>query len=237
MKPMMTYDTLRNFTYSNDRLIEGEIKGVVLNFMGLNFNWMIENSAEGSEYAERGILYIIPYYNPWSWMNAQAVAWVDEILDVLFSHYALPENTPIVSTGVSMGGLCALTYCAYAGRVPTACVTNCPVCDLPFHFTERSDLPRTLYSSLWDFDGTMEEALRSRSPLHLCEQMPRIPYTVFHCEKDLAVNFDAHAVRFTEAMKAAGHTVELIPVPVRGHGDLSPKMKVRYDETVQKYLV
>ena len=60
MKKIMTYETLRNFTYSNDNLIEGRIKGVVLNFMGLNFNWMIENSAEGSEYAERGILYVIP---------------------------------------------------------------------------------------------------------------------------------------------------------------------------------
>jgi dienelactone hydrolase len=236
MKKIMTYETLRNFTYSNDNLIEGRIKGVVLNFMGLNFNWMIENSAEGSEYAARGILYVIPYYNPWCWMNAQAVAWVDEVLDVLFDHYQLPKDTPIVSTGVSMGGLCALTYCAYAKRTPCACVTNCPVCDLPYHFTERPDLPRTLYSALWEFDGTPEEALRSRSPLHLCEKMPKIPYTVFHCEKDQAVNFEKHGVRFAEAMKAAGHEITLVPVPVRGHGDLSPKMKVKYDATVQTYL-
>ena len=236
MKKIMTYETLRNFTYSNDKLIEGRIKGVVLNFMGLNFNWMIENSAEGSEYAARGILYVIPYYNPWCWMNAQAVAWVDEVLDVLFDHYQLPKDTPIVSTGVSMGGLCALTYCAYAKRTPCACVTNCPVCDLPYHFTERPDLPRTLYSALWEFDGTPDEALRSRSPLHLCEKMPKIPYIVFHCEKDQAVNFEKHGVRFAEAMKAAGHEITLVPVPVRGHGDLSPKMKVKYDATVQTYL-
>ena len=33
MKKIITYESFRNFTYSNDTLIQGEIKGVILNFM------------------------------------------------------------------------------------------------------------------------------------------------------------------------------------------------------------
>ena len=58
------------------------------------------------------------------------------------------ENIPVVSTGGSMGGQSALVYCAYSKRTPVACVANCPVCDTVFHFTERPDLPRTLYSAV-----------------------------------------------------------------------------------------
>lgn len=43
-------------------------------------------------------------------MNHQTVRFVDEIIDVLFDTYHLPEGTAIVSSGGSMGGQCALTY-------------------------------------------------------------------------------------------------------------------------------
>lgn len=76
------------------------------------------------EYAKRGILFLIPYQNPWCWMNEQTVRLFDEVLDVLFKEYNLPENLPIVMRGGSMGGLSALTYTAYAKRTPVACVVE-----------------------------------------------------------------------------------------------------------------
>ena len=103
MKHIMTYETLRRYTYSNDDKIKGKIKGIVLTFLGLGYSGMISESPDGLEYAEQGIVYLVPYYNPWCWMNAQAVEYVDEILDVLFAHYGLDAQTPIVSTGISMG--------------------------------------------------------------------------------------------------------------------------------------
>ena len=137
MKKIITYEKLRCFTYSNDRLIKGEVQGIVLNFLGLGFRDMIkEDPAVAVEYAERGVIYLIPYYNPWSWMNRDTVAYVDELIDVLCAHYGL-HAPKIVSSGVSMGGLCALVYCAYATVTPVRCVTNCPVCDLVYHFDER----------------------------------------------------------------------------------------------------
>ena len=110
------------------------------------------------------------------------MTYTEELLAALRIHYGLPKSLPTVAMGGSMGGLCALVYTRYARNTPVACVVNCPVCDLPFHYTERPDLPRTLYSAFME-DGadTLEEALRAHSPLHLAAELPDIPYTLFNC--------------------------------------------------------
>ena len=131
-----------------------------------------------------------------------------------------------------MGGLSALTYCVYTQKTPVACVTNCPACDLVYHLNEREDLPHTLYNAFFQFEGTMEEALKSRSPMHLVDRMPRIPYTIFYCELDKLVNNDHHAIRFTEAMRRAGHDVKLIHVPYRPHCNLSPEARIAQQNAV-----
>lgn len=236
MEKIITYETLRNFTYSNDHLIKGEPRGIVLNFLGLSFSSMInEDPVQGVEYAREGVIYLVPYYNPWCWMNQSTVPLIDEILEVLCAHYGM-SSPRIVSSGVSMGGLCSLVYCAYAKITPVACVANCPVCDLVYHFTERPDLPKSLYSAFYTYEGTMEEALRTASPVHLVSRMPKISYTVFHCEKDLSVNIDRHSVRFVEEMRPYGE-VTLIRVPERGHGDLSEEAKEAYKNAILSAFV
>jgi dipeptidyl aminopeptidase/acylaminoacyl peptidase len=229
MEKLITYENLRRFAYSNDHPIKGEIKGIVLSFMGLGYASMRDaDFADAKEYAEEGVIYVIPYTNPWSWMNRAAVALTDEIVEVLCEKYALGEDVRIVSTGLSMGGLSALTYCAYARITPVASVTNCPVCDLPYHFTERNDLPRTLYSAFFDYEGTMDQALRSASPVHLAAagKMPRIPYTILHCEEDTAVNLETHSEAFATAMRPWCE-VRLLRVPLRGHCELSPRAQMQ----------
>ena len=226
MEKIITKENLRNFAYVNDDLCTGPIQGIVVEFFGLGGMKMYEEHPFGSELAAQNILLVVPYFDPWCWMNRQAVAFTDEILNVLFEAHGLAADTPIVSTGGSMGGLCALVYSRYAKRIPAACVANCPVCDLPYHYTERPDLPRTLYSAFWSYDGTMEEALRSASPLHLADTMPDIPYCIFHCTADEAVNKQKHSDRFVAAM--AHRRVEYIPVPERGHCDLGEEMLAMY---------
>ena len=81
------------------------------------------------------------------------------------------------------------------------------------------------------YDGSMEEALCSSSPLHLVSQMPRIPYTVFHCDADAAVNIERHSARFAEAMRPS-HEITLVRVANRGHGDLSPEAKAEYKQRI-----
>ena len=229
MEKIITYESLRNFAYSSDRLIKGEIKGIVISFFGLGGAAMYSNDCQiAVELAKKGIVYIHPYTNPWCWMNESAVRFTDEIIEVLCDKYGLGEKVKIVSSGGSMGGLSALVYSAYAKITPVACVTSCPVCDLPYHFTEREDLPRTLYSAFFTYEGSLTDALRSCSPLHLVERMPDIPYTLFHCTADLAVNIDKHSERFVDAMKKADKNIEFIRVEGRGHCDLNAEAELAY---------
>lgn len=231
MEKIITIENLRSFAYCNHEICAKPIRGIVVYFYGLGGQFLFdEDTDEGKLYAEKGILYLVPYQNPWAWMNRQTVALTDELLDVLFRVYDLPADFPIVSTGKSMGGLSALVYTAYARRVPTACVTNCPVCDLPYHFAERPDLPRTLYSAFHTYEGTMEAALRSASPIHLTEELPDIPYVIFHCEEDQAVNKRIHSDRFVEKL-GQSHRVQYYPVPDRGHCDLTEEMWRSYHQS------
>ena len=231
MEKLITFDTLSYFAAANADVVTQPVIGIVLTFHGLGFASM---SAEHDDYdmhlASQGLLRVIPYYNPWCWMNRQTVDFVDEIIDVLAEKFDLPNDVPIISTGGSMGGLCSLTYAAYARRTPKAVISNCPVCDLPYHYTERPDLPRTLYSAFGTYDGTLDEALQSASPLHLAKsgKMPDIPYHIFHCTEDRAVSKTEHSDPFVEAMRDQGRDVTYTAVPDRGHCDLSPEALEAY---------
>jgi len=233
MEKIITIENLRDFAYCNDKICRKPIKGIVLSFFGLGGCTMFnEDTEDGKMYAEKGIILLVPYQNPWAWMNKQTVDYTDELIDVLFDAYNLPENTPVVSTGGSMGGLSALVYTAYAKRTPVSCVANCPVCDLPYHYTERPDLPRTLYSAFGTYEGTMDQALRSASPLHVVDIMPKSPaYYIFHCEEDKAVNKQMHSDRFVKELERA-HKVSYYAVPERGHCDLTEEMRALYTKCV-----
>ena len=224
MKPVITYENLRSFAYSNDKSIKGEIRGVCVDFFGLGGDSMFDADTDnGKGLADLGIINIIPYYNPWAWMNRQSVEYADEIIDVIYAHYDLPENTPLVYTGGSMGGLSALVFTKYSKRTPTACFASCPVCDLPFHYTERPDLPRTLYSAFGCYDAeTLEDALVTASPLHLAKagKMPDTKYVIFHSDADSCVNIHAHSEKLVAEMKRLGMDVDYHIIPGRDHCDL-----------------
>ena len=233
MERIMTSENLKSFAYVNDSVCKKPIKGIVLQFSGLgNQKRYPTDTLEGEFYGEHGLLYVVPYHNPWCWMNRQAVDFVDEIIDVLVEQYDLGDDVAVISTGGSMGGQGALTYTAYAKRAPVACITNCPVCDVVFHYTERDDLPRTLYSAVYGYEGTLEDGLKALSPLHLADKMPKIVYRIFHCEKDTAVNIHSHSEKFVEAMLAAGHDITIQRVPGRGHCDLTLDAKKKYAECI-----
>ncbi len=232
MEKIITYEKIDLFAYTNKDSVKKPVRGIVVEFAGLGCTWMIkEEPARAAMLAENGILYVFPYNNPWNWMNPQAVAYTDEVLDALRGGLGLPESLPVVSIGGSMGGQCALVYACRAARTPVACVANCPVCDIPYHFTERPDLPRTLYSALSASDAPLQEALRGISPLHLVDELPDIPYHIFHCGADRAVNLDKHSARFVEAMKK-GHRVTFHVVPDRDHCDLTPEAWAQFDRYI-----
>ena len=235
---IITYENIRNFAYTNDAIICGDIKGIVVDFKGLGNQDMVDGQdLRGEMLAEKGIIYVIPYNNPWNWMNAQAVMYTDELLDVLMAHYGIGNDVPIVACGGSMGGLCALMYTKYAKITPVACVANCPVCDLVFHYTERPDLPRTLYSAFaMSAAATIEEAMAERSPMHQVDSMPDVKYTVFHCDVDEAVNIHSHSEKFVAKM-AEKHDITYRIVPGRGHCDLDDENRALYNATIEKAIL
>ena len=234
MEKLITFEKISNFAYTSLSIVKKPIKGIVVDFFGLGYNKMIKAPFEenkyfqrGERFAPQGILYVFPYNNPWHWMNSQAVAYTDDVLDAIISGLGLDENIPIVYTGGSMGGQSCLVYTRYAKRVPVATVANCPVCDSVFHFTERPDLPRTFYSSLYHMDLPLDEALRTVSPLHLVDGMPKsVKYFVYHCKEDRSVNFERHSIPFCREMEKE-HDITLTLVEGRGHCDLGDEM---YDE-------
>jgi len=230
---IINYENLRSFAYSNDKLIKGKIKGIAIDFFGLGCQAMYNEDTEvGKRLAEHNILFFVPYSNPWGWMNKQEIMLTDEIMDVLFEHYNLDKDTPIVSTGGSMGGLCSLVYAYYAKRTPIACVSNCPVCDLPYHFTERVDLPRTLYSAFGDCEGEISQVLKEYSPYHLAEKMPDIKYTIFHCSGDTAVNIEKHSNKLVDKMKEYGKSITYHIIKDREHCDLGKEATEKYYQAI-----
>lgn len=236
MEKIITAENLRPFAYLNEAVCTRPIRAVAVEFMGLNvLNQFDEDTDRGRRLGEMGVLLVIPYLNPWNWMNEQAVRQTDEILEAAHDRCGAAEGTPLVSCGGSMGGLAALVYTRYAARRPAACVANCPVCDLPYHYTERPDLPRTLLSAFaCSGEETLEAAMRARSPLHLARagEMPKsVRYTVFHCEEDRAVNKAMHSDRFAAAMEPFA-PVEYIAVPGRGHCDLTEEMIALYERRI-----
>lgn len=237
MEKIINYENLSYFAYSNDKEIKGEIKGVVLDFFGLGGMGMYpEGTSTGHAFAEHNVLFVIPYTNPWGWMNMDEVHLTDEILDVLFEKYGLSDNIPIVSSGGSMGGLACIVYTKYAKRTPIGCVANCPVCDLPYHFTERVDLPRTLYSAFYGYEGDFDSALKSASPLHLIDTLPKkTDYIIFHCDKDSAVNINMHSERFVNEL-AKTRDVRFYIVKDRDHCDLDEGMKQRYFDEILSFI-
>lgn len=232
MTNVINRDNLASFAYTNGDICRQPIHGILLEFHGLGggSGMIHEHSDFSRRCAEEGVLYVFPYYGPWSWMNDVAVRTVDEIVDALFDKWVLPPNTPVISSGGSMGGLSALVYARYARHRPAACAAVCPVCDLPYHYTERDDLPRTLYHAFGHYPGTLAEAMISASPLHQAAQLPDIPYLILHCTADEAVSKAEHSDRLVEAMRQAGRTITYVAVPGRGHCDLSPEAAAQYQQ-------
>ncbi|HEY3398596.1 MAG TPA: prolyl oligopeptidase family serine peptidase [Armatimonadota bacterium] len=208
-----------------DELLEGPIRGVVMCFHGLGGTGLkTEPDDWDREMAALGALMVMPYYGPWSWMNRQAREMVDVLIADLYAQHGLdPATVPLVFTGGSMGGGAALLGVRYTRHHPVACYANVPMCDLVYHFGERPDLPRTIYSAFAGYEGEMADLLAEHSPLHQVDQMPDIDYLIVQGDADEAVKKSVHADRMVPAMRERGRRVEYLEVPGAGHGGPWPE--------------
>lgn len=111
-----------------------------------------------------------------------------------------------------------ICYSRYGRRSPAACQPLYPVCDLEFHFRERSDLPTSIRNAFLGYPEPLEQLLAEHSPLHQAEKMPRIPYYFIHGDRDKSVNKERHSDRMVARLKELGHEVSYLEVPGMGHG-------------------
>ena len=228
MEKMIVYENLRYFAYSNDHICQKPIRGIVMDFWGMNSYGIVREDSELAKfYAQQGILFLIPYYNPWAFCNRQTVAYIEEVLDVVHVQFELPMDFPLVYTGNSMGGLTALCCTVLCKYKAIACLANCPACDMADHIYERDDLPHALYSAFGNYEGTLEEAMLTVSPLHLVSKMPDIPYYVFCGMDDNIVNKQKHSDAFVREMKKS-HRITYYEIPGMGHCTLPAEEKLHY---------
>ncbi len=214
---------MRQVAWVGDSYVQGKIRGVALNFHGLgHMNEKRFPETMELEWARAGWLVVFPYYGPWTWMNREARAFVDELVAFVYDHFGLDGNLPLVSTGGSMGGLSALLYTRYAKKPVSACLALFPVCDFQYHFGERPDLPRSIHHSLRGYEEDMQTLFDEHSPLKQVPHMPDIPYLFIHGDSDQAVSKAAHSDKMVAAMKARGLAVEYVQVPGMGHGSCMP---------------
>ena len=235
----MELKIIREVAWLGDTYLKGrEIKGVVLFFHGLGRTEMkYEPTMQELAFAEAGGLVVYPYYGAWNWMNRQARGFVDELVGSIYSTFKLPETAPLISTGESMGGQCALLYTRYAARPIAACTVNCPVCDLEYSFHERPDVPRTLHFAFRGYKEDMPTLLKEHSPVEQAANMPKIPYQIIHGVQDNGVAKAKHSDKLVPLLRQHGLSVEYLEVPEMVHcSPMPPAVWKRQTDFVCEHL-
>ena len=219
----MNIDTIREVAWVGDQFVRAPIRGVILVFHGLGAPGLkTDLSTEEIGWSEAGGLVVMPYAGPWSWMNRESRRFVDDLVEAIYRQFDLAPKTPLISTGGSMGGQCALLYTRYARKPVTACLASYPVCDVKYHSTERPDLPRTFHHAFRGYPEDRETLFAEHSPLSQVGAMPDIPYLIVHGDADQAVSKTQHSDRMVAAMRQRGLTVRYLEVPGMGHGGPTP---------------
>ncbi|HUT01048.1 MAG TPA: prolyl oligopeptidase family serine peptidase [Phycisphaerae bacterium] len=234
----MEIDEIRDVAWIPDDRLTGPPRGVVLAFHGLGHaGERTGPTTEELAWLSAGGLVVFPYSGPWSWMNRQTRAFVDELVDSVYRCFPLADDAPLICTGGSMGGYSALLYTRYAARAVSACLANAPVCDLAYHFRERPDLPKTIRCAFRGYAEDLDALLAEHSPLSQVAAMPDVPYLVIHGDADPAVSKAHHSDPFVAAMREAGRSVEYVEVAGMGHcGPLPVDVFLRQIEFVTAAL-
>ncbi len=225
-------DTIDLYCNTNAHLLTKAPAAFVLEFPGLGGGSCLGGCMDMGPYngplsaflAEHGILQAYTFPGPWSWMNRGAVRMVNALVDALREKYRFTVHTPWAVMGGSMGGLGALIYTASHGgdpaRTPTACLAHCPCVDVPDRVCCKENIPRTFFRAVADYEMPIAEALKTISPIHRLDDMPRIPY---HVINDLADElFPAEQMDgYVKRLRDSGHDVTYHRLENCLHGELT----------------
>lgn len=232
-------DNYRLFCNSNEDLLKGSPRGIVIEFPGLGGGSCLGGRQDPmgaytnswSKFPETtaaaGLVHVYLMPGPWSWMNPGAVREADLVIDALHAKFGLAEGSPLIAAGGSMGGLGALVFTAWSRHKVTACASACPCYDALAHYHCTPSFARTYLAAVAPLtDRPLVEGLKAISPVHLLGRMPDIPYFIVCDEKDHlfpAAGMDAYVGR----LRAAGRNVEYVKLPGKGHGEFTPECRAR----------
>ena len=227
-------NTIPYYCNTNAHLIEGEVKGFVLEFPGLGGGSCMGGNMDQGDYngnlpsilASHGILQVYTFPGPWSWMNKGAVRMVNALVKALRKKYNLTEKTPWAVMGGSMGGMGALMYSANCNvnedsvGVPGRCVAVCPCVNIPDVMHRVQDIPRTVFRAVSDYDMPIEDGLKLISPNCRTADMPHIPYLVV-CDCADEIIPEEQINDYVADLKSRGHNVTHDHLPGAGHGAIT----------------
>ncbi len=227
-RDLINPDTLHLYANTNAHLLATVPRAFVLEFPGLGGGSCMGGTADLAPYghllapylAERGILLAYVHLGPWSWMNRSAVRYVDAVVDAIRDAYDLDDTTPWMVMGGSMGGLGALNYVTSGRHTPRACLSVCPCVDVPACYACVPDIPRSLFCAVADLELPIHEGLKSISPRHRLEDLPRIPYHIV-CDCADALFPEALTDAYVADMIARGHDVTYHRLPGCPHGAIT----------------
>ena len=214
---MLTPSLLEKVAWFGFAFVKQPVTAIMLRFAGLGYTGQkTELDGFELELSHAGVLTVVVYHDPWGWMNQRTQNLVDDVIEALRHKYHFGPDIPLFATGGSMGGHAALLYSMKSRHRVAACMAVCPVCDLPFHYTERPDLPRTMHHA-FDHYENIDTALCEHSPLHQVAAMPDIPYLILHSTKDPMVKKEAHSEPMVAAMRKRNLNVEYMECPLMVH--------------------
>ncbi len=225
-------DNLTWFCNTNETLLTGEPRGIVMEFPGLGgsscLGGLIDRGPYGGPYAQAladaGLLLVYTFSGPWSWMNKGAVRMCDLIADAAMAKYGLSSGQcPLIATGGSMGGMGALIWAADSRHRVTAVAAACPGCNQLSCWT-KFDFPRTYLSAVCNLDVTIEEGMKHISPLYRIGDMPDVPYFIVGDVEDECFAIE-ETDDFVDRMRASGKRIDYRRLEGQKHGGFTPETR------------
>ena len=213
---------------SNAELITGKIKGIALYFTGLGHTSQPANDMVAAPVcAENGILYILPFYNPWCWMNKKTVEYVDTIVDTAMELYGIPKDAPVGIYGGSMGGHNTFIYSTKSKHRIVAAAMLCPCCNMEYEIAYSTiTIFRSYFESATCDTDDFKAYMHDNSPINMVDKLPKIPYLFAVGLKDTVLVPSMHSDLMIERMNVAGHEVERIDYPDVAHCNLPHRDRI-----------
>lgn len=224
-------DTITLYANTNEPFLTLPVRGIIVELPGLGgssclggcIDRGVYDADHAKAYGQKGIVMAYMFPGPWSWGNLAAVRMTDAVIAALMKKYDLAEDTPIVVSGGSMGGMGALNFAAYSRYTLSGVASACPGVDVLACLNCHPDFPRTYISAVAAYDMPLEEALKSISPVELVDRMPDIPYYI--CSDGADELFpEAQCDAYVEALRSRGLKVEYHQQPDLPHGGFLPEV-------------